>query len=86
MAGKITLNGVDVKTYLPSRIRTSDSRTCERNLNEHVPTFSSGTSYFYPTGWMHDAFEGHVKHNGEPLTIVDFIFSPSSSHKPTSTW
>lgn len=70
MAGKITLNGVDVKTYLPSRIRTTDDRTCERNLNEHVPTFSSGTSYFYPTGWMHDAFEGHVKHNDEPLSIA----------------
>ena len=70
MAGKITLNGVDVKTYLPSRIRTTDDRTCERNLNEHVPTFSSGTTYYYPTEWMHDAFEGHVEHNDEPLTIA----------------
>ena len=70
MAGKITLNDVDVKTYLGSRIRTTDDRTCETNLNEHVPNFSSGNTYFYATGWMHDAFEGHVKHNDNPLTIA----------------
>ena len=69
MAGKITLNGVDVKTYLGSRYTTSGTRTCQTNLNDHVPTFSSGT-YYYPTGWMHDAFEGHVTHNDNPLTIA----------------